>query len=306
MRDACTILLLVVAALGLGAQALEAQDQRSKRKRTATLRFGTGLIDVPHAFNLAGGEIRISYSQFWLSNDSTQVLDENGAIQSYRSTTDDGKFAGDFAIAYAPTDALEFGFGIQSLATGTGEGRPLATLFGSWTAMRKGCTSQTANRTLVDLAFGLRLANQASVDGRRYSPNRLGIIDERLDVDEFSTRATPYVVASRCFEGLRQTDDFTVSVGWGHGLFHQGSGNSWYKNVDSAGFFGGVAWHGFRQRMLTVMTEFNGFDWNARVVWEPLNGISAGFHVLGINYRPRFSEYRSTKLGFSVSLRGEA
>ena len=77
----------------------------------------------------------------------------------------------------------------------------------------------------------------------------------------------------------------------------------WYTSGDSGGWFAGAAWNLelAENRMVTFMTEYNGFDWNVGTQVD-LSGVRLGAHVLGVNHSSPTTVYRSSKFGVIASV----
>jgi peptidoglycan-associated lipoprotein len=161
----------------------------------------------------------------------------------------------------------------------------------------------------LDLAVGARYLSSPSygdnyVDGLQ--PGRFGHPDYRLlkeaqGFEVFNTNLTPYVVASA--HALRSDGfDFTLTGGWGTGMFSAGGDRDFYAEVDAGGLFAGAALHTSLGggRVLNLMAEFNGFDTNAGVQLD-LGGIRIGGFALGLPYDTH-STYRSRKFGVLASV----
>ena len=143
----------------------------------------------------------------------------------------------------------------------------------------------------IGLAVGGRYASSPDFgDGITYAPNRLGRADRRLRGQlgsrEIDTSFSFYAVAGWDLPGLPSSflpdHDFSFTAGWGNGLFKEGDGLDWYSSGDSGGWFAGVAWNLelAESRMLTFMSDYNGFDWNVGTqiesgwcqAWHPCTG----------------------------------
>ena len=96
---------------------------------------------------------------------------------------------------------------------------------------------------------------------------------------------------------------FSFTAGWGNGLFKEGGGLDWYTSGDSGGWFAGMAWNLelAESRMVTFMTEYNGFDWNVGTQVD-LSGVRLGAHALGVNHSSPTTVYRSSKFGVVASV----
>ena len=288
-----TIALLLTIPLASSAQST---------KVSGTLRHGSGLLDIPVASVLPHRALTGTYSGFWTSNDVDFVTDGEGRITGTEPF--EGGWNGDLALALGLFDLLEVGATIQSLA-GTEEGGALWGAFGRFTFLNPqvhGLGFAVGGRYLNSPDFG---------DGGDYAPTRLGRADprvrERLGESSMDTDFSFYAVAGADLPGLGASflpkHDFTLSAGWGNGLFKEGDGLDWHEFSDSEGWFAGAAWHlqlG-ESKIFTVMSEYNGFDWNLGGELD-LDGVVVGAHVLGVNYSTDASVYRSSKVGLKVSM----
>ena len=116
-----------------------------------------------------------------------------------------------------------------------------------------------------------------------------------------------YAVAGVDLPGLPSSflpdHDFAFTLGWGTGAFNEGDRFDWYASGDTGGWFAGVAWNLelAESRMLTFMSEYNGFDWNVGTQLD-LSGLRLGAHVLGANHSSNTTVYRSSKFGLVASV----
>ncbi len=271
-------------------------------KVPSTLRHGSGLMDVPVAGVLAHRALTVTYSGFWARNDTDVTTDVSGDITGTEAFA--GGWNGDLAVAYGFFDLFEFGANIQSLSDAQDGG----TLWGAF-----GRLSILSPQTQpVGLAVGGRYASSPDYgDGVAYAPNRLGRADRRvrgqLGSRSIDTGFSLYAVAGWDLPGFSSAflpeHDFSFTLGWGNGLFKEGGGLDWYTSGDSGGWFAGVAWNleVAESRMITFMTEYNGFDWNVGTQVD-LSGVRLGAHVLGVNHSSPTTVYRSGKFGVSVSV----
>ena len=271
-------------------------------KVPSTLRHGSGLIDIPVAGVLANRALSVTYSGFWTSNDSDVTTDASGNITG----TEDffGGWNGDFAAALGLFDLLELGANIQSLSDAK-EGGTLWGAFGRLSIL----SPQTQ---AIGLALGGRYASSPDFgDGLAYAPNRLGRADRRvrdqLGSREMDTGFSLYAVLGWDLPGLPSSllpdHDFSFTAGWGTGAFNEGDQLDWYASGDTGGWFTGVAWNLelAESRMLTFMSEYNGFDWNVGTQVD-LSGLRLGAHVLGVNHSSNTTVYRSSKFGLIASV----
>jgi len=280
-------------AAGIGAQTT---------KLPSTLRYGSGLMDIPVAGVLANRAMTVTYSGFWTSNDTDVTTDASGGVTGTEAFL--GGWHSDLAVARGLFDLLEFGLNLQTL----GDPEEGGTLWGAF-----GRLSILSPETQpVGLAVGGRWASSPDFgDGVEYAPNRLGRPDRRLR-DQLGSRRIDtgfsfYAVTGWDLPGLPSTflpkHDFSFTLGWGNGMFKEGGGLDWYASGDSGGWFAGVAWNLelAESRMLTLMSEYNGFDWNVGTQVD-VRGVRLGAHVLGVNHSSNTTVYRSTKFGLLASV----
>jgi hypothetical protein len=271
-------------------------------KVPSTLRHGSGLMDIPVAGVLADRAFTFTYSGFWTSNDTDLTTDASGNVTGTEPFS--GGWNGDFAVARGFFDLFELGANLQSLSDAA-EGGTLWGAFGRLSLL----SPQTQP---IGLAVGGRYSSSPDFgDGIDYAPNRLGRADRRLrgqlGSQEIDTGFSFYAVAGWDLPGLPSSflpdHDFSFTVGWGNGLFKEGDDLEWYASGDSGGWFAGVAWNLelAESRMLTFMSDYNGFDWNVGTQVD-LSGVRLGAHVLGVNHSSNTTVYRSTKFGLLASV----
>ena len=289
----CGIPVALILASGVAAQTT---------KVPSTLRHGSGLMDIPVAGVLAHRALTVTYSGFWTSNDTDVTTDVLGNITGTEPFN--GGWISDFTVARGIYDFFEFGVNIQSLSDAE-EGGTLWGAFGRLSIL----SPQTQP---IGLAVGGRYASSPDFgDGVAYAPNRLGRVDGRvrdqLGSLEIDTGFSFYAVAGWDLPGFPSSflpdHDFSFTVGWGNGVFKEGDDLEWYSSGDSGGWFAGVAWNLelAESRMLTLMSEYNGFDWNVGTQVD-LSGVRLGAHVLGVNHSSNTTVYRSSKFGLIASV----
>lgn len=284
------------------ALTLTADVAAQTTKVPSTLRHGSGLMDIPVAGVLTDRALTFTYSGFWTSNDTDVTTDASGNVTGTEAFL--GGWNSDLAVARGLFDLFEFGVNIQSLSDAE-EGGTLWGTFGRLSIL----SPQTQP---IGLAIGGRYASSPDFgDGVEYAPNRLGRPDrrvrDRLGSQRIDTGFSFYAVAGWDLPGLPSAflpeHDFSFTVGWGNGLFKEGGDLDWYASGDSGGWFAGVAWNLelAEGRMLTFMSEYNGFDWNIGTQVD-LSGVRLGAHVLGVNHSQNTSVYRSPKFGLIASV----
>lgn len=296
-------LLLPLFLLMTGGADATAQST----KMPSTLRYGSGLLDVPVASVLPHLGILANYSGVSVDVPARPAVGPEGAI-----TGDDGPWTpwlSDGSLAVGLWNRVEVGTTLQSFES-SARGGTMAGLFGRLLLLDPG------ERDGLGLAVGARWVTSpsfADAGGGEARPGRLGFADERLRADYGSvpagvaTNLSPYVVASALLPGfdLRfvPDHDLTFVLGRGGGMFSAGSQLPWYAAADSDGWFIGSAAH-FELRdhlLLNLAGEYSGFDVNLGAALDA-GGIRLGAFLLGVNYRSPVSAYRSRKWGLSASV----
>jgi hypothetical protein len=286
---------LAAAALLAGGVA-EAAAQNTRMP--STLRYGSGYLDVPSASVLPHLAITGTWSGYWLDLNSVPTIGPNGLITGRSTPGRDSELSGDASVAIGLFNRLEVGASIQELESVGGAG-DLYGFFGRLAILRPEAQG-------LGLAVGARYLT-ASGDG--VQPGRIGNHDPSVTEsytdrpDGFDTELSPYAVASVMLRGFTGSyvpkHDWTLSVGWGDGLFRDGNNFDWYSSSYSDGWFLGAASHielGSPNRILHLMGDYNGFDVNLGTQVD-FGGFRLGAHVLGVNYRDQVSDYRSRKFG---------
>ena len=263
-----------------------------------TLRYGTGLLDIPVAMVLPHLALTATWSAFRVSAAETVVPDGPGESlppgQRYERWFSDG------SLALGLFDRIELGVTVQHFA-GAERGGKVVGAFGRLAFLRPRAHG-------FGLAGGFRhLTSPSFADGEagELQPNRLGYPDWRVTRTGpgdrgFGGNLSPYVVGTAVLPGFAAgpaRHDVTLHVGWGGGLFAAGEDLEFYRDAVSGGIFVGVGVHfglGGGQ-LLNLMAEFNGFDANAGVQLD-LGGIRAGGFALGMQHDGT-STFRSRKFG---------
>ena len=272
-----------------------------------TLRYGSGLLDVPVASVLPHLQVRAAYSGFWTDVDRAPLLDASGAVVGFGPGS--SAFHDDGSLSVGLFDRGEVGLSFQSLGDAESGGN-MVGLFGRLNVFQPRGQG-------IGLAVGGRYLSRADFsDGVVRASGRLGFPDARL-IRRFEgsdkamrTRLSMYGVATAQLRGVDASripeNDLTVSLGWGGGMFRGTSGTELYGGGSNGWFLGASShWRLGTSSVLQIMAEHNGFDVNVGAQFET-SGARVGLHALGVNHaRPPggyWSEYRSPKLGFSVSV----
>lgn len=273
----------------------------------STLRYGSGLLDIPVSSVLPHLHVTGTLSGFYSSIGQRVEVGESGAITGYGPPR--SEWFTDAAFAVGLKDRFETGVSIQSLGDEASGGNVWG-LFGRarlWEPVDQGLGLAVGGRWLTSPSFG---------DGASYAPGRLGFPDERLR-DEYSGTArglgselSLYAVATAYLRGFDggplPENDLSFTLGYGGGMFRSGGDLDFYAPDHSNGWFAGGALHlglGPVSR-LTLMAEHNGFDVNvgAQMDWD---GIRVGAHYLATNHAwpasGHVSEYQEPKFGLLVS-----
>ncbi|MDH3208142.1 MAG: hypothetical protein OEO79_16190 [Gemmatimonadota bacterium] len=298
----------VSVGLLLLSLALRAEALGQTPTTPSTLRYGSGLMDVPVSSVLPHLHVTGTLSGFRSSLGQRVEIGPSGAVTGYGARTSEWYTDGSLAIGLG--DRFETGISLQSFGD-EASGGDIWGLFGRvrvWEPIDQG----------LGFAVGGRWLNSPSfADGGSYAPGRLGFADERLrdgysgDVGGLGTELTLYGVATAWVRGFDggplPENDLSFTLGYGGGMFRDGGELDFYAPDHSNGWFWGSAIHlGMGPRsLLTVMVEHNGFDVNvgAHVDWE---GIRVGAQYLATNHAwpstGHVSEYAKPKLGFVFSM----
>lgn len=294
--------------VALAAALVAAPAQAQTTTMPSTLRYGSGLMDIPVATVLPNMEITGTYSGFFVKLNQTAKTDASGAIVGFGPGS--SNYYQDGSVAIGLANRAEVGATIQSLSNKANGGKIMG-VFGRLELLRP--TNQG-----IALAVGGRYVNGPNYgDGVNYEPNRLGIPDYRFThsyngaAPNVNTKLSLYGVASahlRGFDGgFLPKNDLTFVLGYGTGMFKDGKDLSFYDYASSNGWFFGSAVH-FKtgeSSLLTLMGEYNGFDANIGAQLD-VHGVRVGAQYLAVNYgKPTggyYSVYRKPKFGILASL----
>lgn len=281
-------------ALLVSAQAVTAQSLRMP----TTLRYGSGLLDIPVASVLAHGALSFSYSGFKLSTDQTILLDRMGREAGTKEGFD--KWLSDGALAIGLFNRVELGASIQHF-DGEENGGNMLGGFARVSLL-------PASMQRFALAAGARYVTSPDYGAGfpEVQPGRLGHPDYRVLTmpaggDEFSGNLSPYVVATATPVSSGSVD-MTLTAGWGMGLFSAGADLDFYSAAGSGGLFGGAGLH-FAMgggRLMHLMAEYNGFEVNAGLQMD-LGNFMVGAFSHGLN-ADGHSTYRSRKFGLQAAI----
>jgi len=286
-------------ALLVPSQVANAQDIRMP----STLRYGSGLLDIPVAWVLPHMAITGTYSGFSVSVDESIIVKQDGTELTEKGEAY-SNWLSDASVAIGLFNRVEVGASIQHFDSEENGGNILGG-FGRISLL-------PASMTRLGLAAGARFVTSpsygAASDYGDLQPGRLGYPDYRLlkspskeDVDGLSSNLSPYVVAT-AHAMSSETMGLTLTGGWGMGMFSSGSDLAFYADGATGGVFGGAALH-FHMgggRLLNVMAEHNGFDLNAGVQLD-LGNIRVGGFMHGLT-GDGSSTYSSSKFGVLASL----
>jgi len=287
--------LRVAPVLALPLQVGTAQTAGT----TGTLRYGSGLLDVPVASVLPHLMMTATYSGFRAPVPGTLDGVGGGAAAPGDSPRE---WFSDGSIALGLFGRVEIGATFQHSADAE-EGGRMAGAFARLSLLPASVRS-------VGLGVGARYVSgpaYAGREGRDYQPTRLGFPDPRFfsgavrtgEPGELVSTFSPYVVATALLPGFDAGPEYdvTVTAGWGGGMFAAGRDLDFYGDGASGGIFAGSAIHFAvgRGRALNFMVEYNGFDANAGAELD-LGGIRVGAFSLGLT-GDGGSAYRSRKFG---------
>ena len=281
-------------ATGVGAQA---------PTMPSTLRYGSGLLDIPVSSVLPHMHITGTLSGFWAGLDRRIEVGPFGDETGFSGPVD--RFHTDGSLAIGLLDRFEVGTSLQAFGDASSGGNVWG-LFGRvrvWEPVDQGLGLAAGARYLTSPSFG---------DGVKYVPGRLGFPDSRLARSYTGgTNFTAYGVATAYLRGFDggpiPENDMTFSVGYGSGMFHAGGKLDLYSAGHANGWFFGTSLNVVtsERSVLSLMAEHNGFDVNvgAQLNWD---GVRVGAHWLASNHAPRAgghaSEYQKPKLGLLASV----
>jgi hypothetical protein len=295
--------LAAVSSLPGSASAQATANPSGTPTMPSTLRYGSGLLDIPVSSVLPHMAATATYSGFWVGLDRTVLVDGSGNPVGFGPAADE--YHWDASAAFGLFDRLEGGVSLQSLKDASGGGNVWG-VFGRlrlWEPIDQGVGLAVGARYLTSPDFG---------DGVRYAPNRLGYPDRRLDRAYMGgTNLSAYGVATAYLRGFDggplPENDVTFTLGYGGGMFRQGGPVDFYGDGNANGWFYGTSLHvrTTRQSLLTLMAEHNGFDVNVGAHLD-FDGIRAGVQWLASNHAApaggHASEYQKGKLGFLLSV----
>ena len=295
---------LTVAGVTLRTEAASAQTPTMP----STLRFGSGLIDIPVSSVLPHLTITGTLSGFFSEIGRRVEIDESGSPSGFGSGRDE--FYSDGSVAIGLFDRAEAGVTLQSFGAPDSGGN-MWGLFGRvrlWEPVDQGIGLAVGGRYVTSPSYG---------DGVAYAPGRLGFPDDRLResytaLDGVNSNLSLYGVATAYLRGYDggplPENDMTFSLGYGGGAFREGGELDFYSSGRSAnGWFVGTSLlFAMGQRtQLTVMAEHNGFDVNVgtQVEWD---GLRVGAQYLGSNHASpsggHSSEFQKPKFGLLASV----
>ena len=273
----------------------------------STLRYGSGLMDIPVSSVLPHLHVTGTLSGFYSSLGQRVQVGEEGTVTGYGPGRSELYTDASFAVGLL--DRFETGVSLQSFGD-EASGGDLWGLFGRirlWEPVDQGLGLAVGARWLTSPSFG---------DGGSYAPGRLGFADERLRDDYtgsargLGSELSLYGVATAYLRGFDggplPENDLSFTLGYGGGMFRSGGDLDFYAPAHTNGWFAGSALHlglGPVSR-LTLMVEHNGFDVNlgAHLDWA---GFRVGAQYLATNHAwpaaGHSSEYQKPKLGFLVS-----
>lgn len=295
--------VVLVAATTLLAVGMAGRASAQAPTMPSTLRYGSGLLDIPVSSVLPHLHVRGTLSGFFLGLDRRVEVDPFGNETGFSGGVD--RFSADGALAVGLYDRLETGISLQSFGDAAAGGNVWG-LFGRvrvWEPVDQGLGLAAGARWVRSPDFG---------DGVDVVPGRLGFPDRRLARSYTGgTGLSVYGVATAYLRGFDggpiPENDITISLGYGSGMFRAGGKLDLYSDGHANGWFYGTSLHvrTSPESILTLMAEHNGFDVNvgAQLDWS---GVRVGAHWLASNHAPpvggHVSEYMKPKIGVLASV----
>jgi hypothetical protein len=271
----------------------------------STLRYGSGLLDIPVSSVLRHLEIQGTYSGFFVDTDRDVQVDQAGAPTGHGPGVND--YFSDASLAVGLFDRIETGVSLQQFG-GEADGGDVWGLFGRvriWEPIDQG----------VGLAAGARYVRSPDFGGPTgHFPARLGFADERLGETLIAgTNLSLYGVATAYLRGFDAggrvpRNDMTFTLGYGGGMFREGGRLDFYGPGHANGWFYGTSVHvdTGESSLLSIMAEHNGFDVNVGLQFD-WDGLRVGAHWLASNHGAPpggyESAYQKPKLGLLASVR---
>jgi hypothetical protein len=293
--------LLVLAPLSVRAQATPPPSNTPTMP--STLRYGSGLLDIPVSSVLPHMSATATYSGFWVGLDRTVLVDGAGNPIGFGPGAD--SYHWDTSVALGLFDRAEAGISLQSLKgqAGGGDVWGLFSRVRLWEPVDQGIGLAVGARYLTSPDFG---------DGVSYAPTRLGFPDRRMDrAFTGGTNFTAYGVATAYLRGFDggplPENDVTFTLGYGGGMFKQGGAAGFYGDGHANGWFYGTSLllRTSARSQVSIMAEHNGFDVNVGAQLD-FDGVRAGVSWLASNHAApsggHSSEYQKGKLGFLLSV----
>jgi hypothetical protein len=263
---------LILLTTFLLSQSAGAQQTPSM---PSTLRYGSGLLDIPVSSVLPHLTLTGTYSGFFVGLDRRVEVDAAGVPTGFGSGVH--RFFSDGSLAIGLMDRFETGVSLQSFGRDSGNVWGLFSRVRLWEPIDQGIGLAAGARYLTSPDFG---------DGRDYSPARLGFADERFGGQlTGGTNLSLYGVATaylRGFDGgVIPRNDMTFTLGYGGGMFREGGRLDFYGPGHANGWFYGTSLHvdTGEASLLSVMAEHNGFDINFGVQFD-WDGLRVGAHYL--------------------------
>ncbi len=288
--------------VGVAAFALQAASGSAQTtSMPATLRYGSGLLDIPAASVLPHLVVTGTYSGFGVSVPHLPAGDRMSEGAAEREAID--RWFSDGSAAIGLFGRAEVGATLQYFGAADEGGR----MFGAFGRL----SVLPAAVRLLDVAVGARYVSAPTYgDGhdQDFQPTRLGYPDARIfdgsGGSEFRSAVSPYVVATARLPGFEAGPDYdvTLTAGWGGGMFSAGRDLDFYGTRSSGGLFAGSAIHLSigTGRLVNLMVEYNGFDANAGLQVD-FGGIRVGAFSLGLE-SDGTSVFRTRKFGILGSV----